>query len=85
MCRFRQGCSVTGTCAEQNSGLVQFLQTAPTSAGHQYPLSEGLSKIRAAKGTSWIPQGFCYGSETHGDISPHLGGDNVSSRSDSVQ
>lgn len=24
----------------------------PTSACHQYPLSEGLSKIRAAKGTS---------------------------------
>lgn len=52
VCRFRQGCSVTGTCAEQNSGLVQFLQAAPTSAGHQYPLSEVLSKISTAKGTS---------------------------------
>lgn len=26
---FRQGCPVTGTCAEQNRGLVQFSSTAP--------------------------------------------------------
>lgn len=52
MCRFRPGCPVTGTCAEQNRGLVQFLPAAPTSACHQDPLSEALSKIRDAQGTS---------------------------------
>lgn len=29
MCCFRQGCSVAGTCAEQNSSLVQFLRLPP--------------------------------------------------------
>lgn len=29
MCRFRPGCPVTGTCAEQNRGLVQFLPLPP--------------------------------------------------------
>lgn len=86
VCRFRQGYSVTGTCAEQNSSLVPVLQAAPTSAGHQYPLSDVLSKISSATGTSWIPQESCSGSETHGDVSPYLSwSDHISSMSDTLQ